>query len=1131
MARDVFTSLPSPTGPRIYNLFPLLAGPVPDWSAHLPRIAAMGFDWVYVNPFHYPGFSGSLYAVKDYDRLHPLLAGGGDARPETLVRRFVEDAAGHGLCVMMDLVINHTSKDSLLVEAHPDWFLREPDGSLRSPRVVDPVDGQSVTVWGDLAELDYETKDTRRALAETWGALVSRFTDWGIAGFRCDAAYKVPGDLWTDLIARTRGHRRGVLFTAETLGCTVEQVSALADAGFDYLFNSVKWWDMEASWALEQYERFRSIAPSIGFPESHDTERLAAELGARGIVDPGDVAAIYRQRYALAACFGAGVMMPMGYEYGFAKKLDVVTTRPSDWEEPRFDLSSDISAINRAKAASRALNEEGPQVRTAVDGLVALGRASLDETSGSIFLANSGEKTVHVEVLALGSQLGLPAGEVVDLMRPFTECPPRIDVPPHGWRMLGVRAPLAAEAALGMHPDWSPDARILIEDLWPTIDGGRFPVKRNVGDEISIWADILRDGHDVLAARVAWREANETEWREAAMTHVDNDRWLGRIALRRPGRARFTIEAWTDVYETWVRDVAKRLAAGQDAILDLGEGRALVEAARLGADGSARAALDRALDDLDAASKQEEMAEILSAPPVRDAMRRVGPRRDLTRLPRENEIVVDRSAAGFAAWYEMFPRSQGREPGRSADFDDCIARLPEIAGMGFDVVYLVPIHPIGRTNRKGPDNALVAGPDDPGSPYAIGGDEGGHTEIHPDLGTLEDFRRFVAAARGHGLEVALDFAIQASPDHPWIRDHPEWFLWRADGSIRYAENPPKKYQDIVNVEFYGGHREALWHELRDVVLFWVSQGVRTFRVDNPHTKPLPFWEWLIRTVQARHPDVVFLAEAFTRPKMMKALAKLGFTQSYTYFTWRDTKAELIDYLTELTRSPMREYYRPNFFVNTPDILPRILQSGAPAAFKMRATLAALLSGVWGMYNGFELCEGRAVPETEEYLHSEKYEYKVWDWDRPGNIKDYIRRLNAVRRAHPAVADPSSLVFAGTSDEHVLAFVRIGRDGSFLLVAVDLDPFSVRETTLELPLEAMGLGDHDAFELVDQASGRRMIWRGRHHRLRLDPAIDPAIILTHESVGRPATAGQGDARHPHAVHELAHAPAGIDRVQT
>jgi starch synthase (maltosyl-transferring) len=441
----------------------------------------------------------------------------------------------------------------------------------------------------------------------------------------------------------------------------------------------------------------------------------------------------------------------------------------------------------------------------------------------------------------------------------------------------------------------------------------------------------------------------------------------------------------------------------------------------------------------------------------------------------------------------MFPRSQGQDPDKGATFDDCIRRLPEIAAMGFDVVYLPPIHPIGRVHRKGRDNMLNAGPDDPGSPYAIGAAEGGHTAVHPELGTLEDFRGFVTAAGRHGMDVALDFAIQCAPDHPWVREYPEWFTFRPDGSIKYAENPPKKYQDIVNVNFYGPHRAALWAALRDVVLFWAEQGVRTFRVDNPHTKPVPFWEWLIGDVRARHPDVIFLSEAFTRPPMLKMLAKVGFSQSYSYFTWRNEKQELTEYLTELTQSEAREYLMPNFFANTPDILPGFLQTGGRPAFKIRLVLAATLSTVYGIYNGFELCENAAVPNSEEYLHSEKYQYKVWDWDRPGHIKDYVAAVNWIRRENAALHRFDNLRFHTAYDDAVLLYSKAADDlSNRVLIAVCLDPHNTHEADIDVPLYDFGLAEGHPFEAAELLSGERHTWTGSRQRIRLTPD-NPAAI--------------------------------------
>jgi starch synthase (maltosyl-transferring) len=636
--------------------------------------------------------------------------------------------------------------------------------------------------------------------------------------------------------------------------------------------------------------------------------------------------------------------------------------------------------------------------------------------------------------------------------------------------------------------------RIVIERVYPELDCGRFPIKRVVGDRLEVWADIFRDGHDVIGAALKLRAADEEGWRAVPMRHFDNDRWTGSAVLERNIRYAYTIEAWTDVFASWRQDTVKKLDAGQNVDLDLIEGRAIVERAAERAGASVGRTLREALDTFNRTADAGERAAILLTDEMKRLMAEWGPREDRSLYERELFVTVDRPAARFAAWYEMFPRSQGTEPGRSATFDDCIARLPEVREMGFDVVYLVPIHPIGRTNRKGPNNSLHAGPDDPGSPYAIGTGEGGHTAIHPDLGTLDDFSRFVAACRDLGMEVALDFAIQCSPDHPWIQQHPDWFVFRPDGTIKHAENPPKKYQDIVNVNFDSPDREGLWNELRDVLLFWVERGVRIFRVDNPHTKPLPFWEWVIAEIQREHPDVIFLAEAFTRPKMMQRLAKAGYTQSYTYFTWRNTKAELTEYLTELTQSEMREYYRPNFFANTPDILPPFLQQGGRPAFMIRLVLAATLSTTYGIYNGYELCENAAIPGTEEYAHSEKYEYKVWDWNRPGNIKDLIGRVNAIRRENPALHQFLNLRFYACDDDAVLFYGKSTEDGAnSVLIAVSLDYAARRSATLQLPLEEFGIAADAAFDVEELISGERLHWRGPTQRIELDPAMPAAIF--------------------------------------
>ena len=585
---------------------------------------------------------------------------------------------------------------------------------------------------------------------------------------------------------------------------------------------------------------------------------------------------------------------------------------------------------------------------------------------------------------------------------------------------------------------------VIIEGVDPEIDCGRYPVKREIGDRLEVRADIFKDGHDVIAAVVKHREKGKRKWVETRMQVVNPglDRWSAFFDLPENTSYEYTIEAWMDEYGSWLREVGKKVEAGQNVELELIEGRELVAEAAGRASTAVAKELQELLTRLDKASYEERLS-LLRSDETRELMYRYADRSAST-VYKTLEVTVDRVAARYGAWYEMFHRSQGTEPGRGATFREAEKRLPEIAGMGFDVIYLLPIHPIGTTHRKGKDNALTAGPDDPGSPYAIGSEEGGHKAVHPELGTLEDFRHFVEACGEHGMEVALDFAIQCSPDHPYMKEHPEWFKFRPDGTIKYAENPPKKYQDIVNVDWESEDWESLWREWLDVVLFWVEQGVKAFRVDNPHTKPFAFWEWLIREVREEHPEVIFLAEAFSRPRIMQGLGKLGFNQSYTYFTWRNEKWEIIEYLTELTREEPSEYMRPNFFANTHDILPHILQFGGRPAFQMRFALAATLSPTYGIYNGYELCartSRAANPEPPSTTQdSEVYEYKVRDWDRPGNIKDYITRINSIRRENPALQELTNLTFHNAPDDNVLFYSKTSGDNT-VLVAVNLDPFA------------------------------------------------------------------------------------------
>jgi len=632
--------------------------------------------------------------------------------------------------------------------------------------------------------------------------------------------------------------------------------------------------------------------------------------------------------------------------------------------------------------------------------------------------------------------------------------------------------------------------RVIIENVWPEIDGGRTPVKRVMGEEVKVWADIFCDGHDILSAEILYRAEGETEWQRTPLAFVEQDRWKGTFPLEKNARYLFTIEAWRDVFGSWLNEVQKKKAAGQNVASEITEGVALLEKAAARAPTVKNILADVRKEEAGSDSQLDILLDPVAAKTIQDAAERG----NLSRYDRELVVIADRIAARFSAWYELFPRSMSDDPARHGTFDDVIAKLPYVRGMGFDVLYFPPIHPIGKKNRKGRNNALKAERGDPGSVYAIGSEEGGHDAVHPELGTIEDFRRLVAAAKEEGLEIALDFAIQCSPDHPWIREHPEWFDWRPDGTLKYAENPPKKYEDIVNVDFYNeGAFPALWLALRDVVMFWAKEGVRIFRVDNPHTKPLPFWKWMIRDVTRVYPDAIFLAEAFTRPKMMRALAKIGFQQSYTYFTWRNTKAELAAYVTELG-GDMGEYYRPNFFVNTPDINPIPLQTAGRAGFIARATLAATLSGSWGVYSGFELCEATPLPGKEEYLDSEKYEIKAWDWNRPGNIRAHITALNAIRRDNPALHDFRNVLFLNAWNDNVLAYARLTPErDNCVVVLVNLDPHNRQDVSFEIPLWEFGLPDHATIEAQDLLGKENFTLRGKVQTVALDPATRPVFI--------------------------------------
>jgi starch synthase (maltosyl-transferring) len=637
--------------------------------------------------------------------------------------------------------------------------------------------------------------------------------------------------------------------------------------------------------------------------------------------------------------------------------------------------------------------------------------------------------------------------------------------------------------------------RVVIESVTPEIDCGRYPVKRVAGDELVVQADIFSDGHDEVAAVLLYRKLDEQTWQETPLQRLDNDRWQGSFTLAEPGVYHYTLVGWVDRFLTWQKDLQKRNEAGQDLAVDILIGVGLIEKAAEVATGEVAARLHQAAAALGHATNRQKAVVLGLDPDLAGLISACCARGLATRYHRELAVTVDRERALFSTWYELFPRSCGA-PGTHGTLRDCAALLPEIAELGFDVLYLPPIHPIGTSKRKGKANATAAQAGDPGSPWAIGAASGGHKAVHPELGSMQDFLALVREAKKRGIEIALDLAFQCSPDHPYLKEHPEWFLWRPDGTVQYAENPPKKYQDIIPFNFETAAWRELWEELRSVVFFWMDQGVLIFRVDNPHTKPFPFWEWLIAEAKKRSPEVIFLAEAFTRPKVMYRLAKLGFSQSYNYFAWRSSKEELTGYLEELTRGEIREYLRPNFWPNTPDILTQYLQVGGRPAFVIRLVLAATLSSSYGIYGPpFELCVGVAEPASEEYRDAEKYQIHAWDRDAPGNLKPLIATLNRVRRENPALHSTNNLQFYPTDSGSVLFYGKSSDDrAGQVFVAVNLDPFHTSQARIQVPLAQLGIEPGQSYLVQDLLNGENFIWQGDWNSLELDPVQMPARIF-------------------------------------
>ena len=634
---------------------------------------------------------------------------------------------------------------------------------------------------------------------------------------------------------------------------------------------------------------------------------------------------------------------------------------------------------------------------------------------------------------------------------------------------------------------------IVIEEVMPAVDNGNYPAKATEGSILTVTARIYRSGSSRIRARVANKHSSDRKWEYAPLEPLGNDLWAGKISIRKKGNYSFKIQSWEDDFGTWREGILKWAAAGEDVKQDQIAGVQMLKTYLRNAKGNLRTKLSQIIRSIETATSSS-LKDILTDSDNIETVYLCQSHHGLV-SSRTFKVLSERKEASFSAWYELFPRSQGQPGSGPGTFADVEKRIPDIKEMGFDVIYLTPIHPIGKTNRRGKDGSPRAKKTDPGSPWAIGSELGGHKDIDPSLGTVEDFLHLVEEARKNGLEIALDIAIQCSPDHPYVKEHPEWFYRRPDGSIRYAENPPKKYYDIYPLKFEGPHKKALHEEMKSIFLTWAERGVRIFRVDNPHTKPFEFWEWLIGEVRKIYPDCIFLAEAFTRPSVMYRLSKIGFSSSYTYFTWRNYDFEIKDYFTEITSDPLRAHFRPMLFPNTPDILPPVLQTGGRAAFKMRAILAATLSPLWGIYSGFELCENEAIEGKEEYLNSEKYEIKKRDWFAPGNIRKFISVLNRIRKESSALMEIGNLEFHTTNNPNIIFYTRKSiKTGETLMIAVNINPFETHQATVEVPLEKVGICNDLPYRVTDLLTGATYTWQGEKNYVRLIPDERPAHIL-------------------------------------
>jgi starch synthase (maltosyl-transferring) len=1093
MAEEIHSALMTPPreqfAPRIYYFHPLLAGPRVTWSQHLERCQGMGFDHVLMAPIF--ASDGDIFLTADYDRVHSAI--GVSLSTDELVQQFGAACRENGLRLLLDVMLGQMAPGAELAKSAANWFhVADPNG-----RQVDPRQPRRYSA----AYPRFDDPGVAKQIEGWWSERLLRLAGAGVAGFRCLEPQLVPARVWRNVIGAVARSFPDCRFLAWTPGLDWQDIACLRGTGFTASFSSLPWWDERASWYAEEHELLRGIGAVIAYPEAPFGPRLA-----RRYEDAASLPAAYRHMLRCAAATGNGIMVPMGFEFAASEDMDRGDAISAEFSAVQVGGNCDVTAdIRDANALSRHLAELGiagemraltspespvtafvrsdaPDIRQAQAPIVVLINSDLQRDQAV---------PISLDPLPPSAGAGLAVAEAVSADRDSHPSLASGEV-----RVLRARrsAPIKLRRAEVRSAKLAAMPRVVIENVVPSVDAGRFAAKRVIGEAVTVEADAFSDGHEVLVVELLWRAGDESDWRRAPMQSLGNDRWRTTILPDRIGRHEFTVAAWVDRYASLCRDLEIKRADGADIAVEIAEGRQLLELAQERAAGTERKIVTSALHWLGDACT-ESSADILLAPDLRELMVEIEERRFEVRREPAFPLDVERPQAGFAAWYELFPRSQTDTSSRHGTFDDVIRRLPALQDMGFDVLYLPPIHPIGTTNRKGKNNSLHAAPSDVGSPYAIGGGEGGHDSIHPALGGFDGFRRLRDAAADHGMELALDFAIQCSPDHPWLKEHPEWFNWRADGSVRYAENPPKKYEDIVNVDFYAkAAMPDLWIALRDIVLFWAKEGVRIFRVDNPHTKPLPFWEWLIAQVRVRYPEVIFLAEAFTRPKMMYRLAKVGFSQSYTYFTWRNTKQEITDYFTELTTSEAKEFFRPHLFVNTPDINPYFLQTSGRPGFLIRAALAATLSGLWGMYSGFELCEATPLPGREEYLDSEKYEIRVRRYDAPGNIIAEISKLNRIRKSNPALQTQAGLRFYPAHNDHIVFYGKpLPARGSMILVAVSLDPVHAQEATIEVPVWEWNLADNAAVTVDDLMRGTSFVWAGKSQRIRLDPADLPFAI--------------------------------------